>query len=370
MVDYLTIHGFFLFILGTYLVMEWIGRIKTGSNSAGSTEEAGSRSWARWMKSKWGYVFLVIVLVTTIAGAGIFLLKLPIAGASLPLAVLAALLLLQPELDTTRRFVVLLTFAGLLLTLLVEVVVLQGDIGRSNTVFKIYLQVWVMWGIAAATSLPYIVAVIRRGVWILRWLWIVGFSVLLLAAALYPIFATRANIKDRIDQSVSPTLNGMAFMERGIYMEISYTGQPVAIELKYDRDALVWMQDHITGSPVIAEANNPNLYHWTGRVSIWTGLPSLLGYNWHEKQQRAIVGGDLIDRREQEANQLFLTESSTEALAIIRRFRVGYIYIGPIEGAFYPRKGIEKFEQLIGTSLEIAYENPKVRIYRVVPAAK
>ena len=42
---------------------------------------------------------------------------------------------------------------GLVLTLAVEYIVLKGDIGRMNTVFKFYLQVWILWGIAAAVAL-------------------------------------------------------------------------------------------------------------------------------------------------------------------------------------------------------------------------
>jgi YYY domain-containing protein len=368
MADYLTIHGLFFFILATYLVIEWNNQLKIGSSSGSSTEQVHTSILARGIKNRMGYVFLLILILAALSGLAIFVLRLPVVGIALPLAVLAGLLLLQPGLERTRHFVVLLILAGLLLTLLVEILVVKGDVGRSNTVFKIFLQVWVIWSIAAATSLPYILTALRRGFWAVRWLWIAGFSALIVAAALYPIFATPAHVRDRIDPSAPATLNGMVFMQRAVYIENAYTGQPVAIDLKYDLDALTWMQDHLVGSPVIAEANNPNLYHWTARVSIWTGLPSLLGYNWHEKQQRAILGGELIDEREQQANQLFLTESSTEALAIIRRFGVGYIYIGPVEGAFYPRKGIEKFEQLVGTSLEVAYENPKVRIYRVLPA--
>jgi uncharacterized membrane protein len=158
----------------------------------------------------------------------------------------------------------------------------------------------------------------------------------------------------------------MAFMDRGTTIDSNYAGQTVSIELKYDRDALVWMQNHISGSPVIAEANSPNLYHWTGRVSVWTGLPSLLGYNWHQKQQRSIIGGERIDQREQQANQLFITEKSEEALAMIRRYGVRYIYVGLLERAFYPPAGIEKFDRMLGSALELAYENPGVRIFRVI----
>ncbi len=36
----------------------------------------------------------------------------------------------------------------MVLTLMVELIVLRGDIGRMNTVFKFYLQVWTMFSIS------------------------------------------------------------------------------------------------------------------------------------------------------------------------------------------------------------------------------
>ena len=70
-----------------------------------------------------------------------------------------------------------------------EVIVLQGDIGRMNTVFKFYLQVWLMWGVAAAAALAWMVPRLwrwRQG----RGLWLGVLAVLLFFAALYPPLAT------------------------------------------------------------------------------------------------------------------------------------------------------------------------------------
>ena len=68
---------------------------------------------------------------------------------------------LSPAPEPRRQFVLLLIALGLALTIAVEVIVLKGDISRMNTVFKFYLQVWVLWGVAAAAALPIIAERLR-----------------------------------------------------------------------------------------------------------------------------------------------------------------------------------------------------------------
>jgi uncharacterized membrane protein len=60
---------------------------------------------------------------------------------------------------------------GLLLTLMVETVVVSGDIGRMNTVFKFYLQSWTLFAVSSGAALGWLLnamgkwPVQRRTIW-------------------------------------------------------------------------------------------------------------------------------------------------------------------------------------------------------------
>ena len=65
-------------------------------------------------------------------------------------------------------------------------------------------------------------------------------------------------------------------------------GQEYSFRDEYD--ALIWMQDNIKGTPVVAEsAAAPEYRSLRNRVTTYTGLPAIIGYNWHQKQQRSIL---------------------------------------------------------------------------------
>ena len=53
----------------------------------------------------------------------------------------------------------------MLATQFVEYVVLRGDIGRMNTVFKFYIQVWLLWSILAAVAVAWLLPTLRGWMW-------------------------------------------------------------------------------------------------------------------------------------------------------------------------------------------------------------
>jgi YYY domain-containing protein len=257
---------------------------------------------------------------------------------------------------------------GAALALAVEfVVVKEIDVGRMNTVFKVYQQVWALWGLAAALAAARLLRGRRLPTFRLRWrvVWGAAAAALLSAALLYPALATPAKVQDRFDRSVGPGLDGTAFMTRAVQVE-----HGKSMPLTFDLDAINWIQANVDGSPTVAEVNTtPVLYGWSSRYAMFTGNPDIVGWDNHERQQRGIAGPDgMISTRIDDIQRAYGTSDAAEAFAVFRRYRVKYFVVGPLERAYYDR-GQQKWELSDGCLWQRIYRNPGVSIYQVIVSA-
>jgi uncharacterized membrane protein len=199
--------------------------------------------------------------------------------------------------------------------------------------------------------------------------WKIILGLLVVLAALYPVLATRAKINDRWDRSVGPSLDSLEWMKA-----VSDTqwgpGAPdgLTFPILWDYQALMWLRENIQGSPVVAEgASAPPYRSLRGRVATYTGLPIIIGYPWHQKQQRSFIKADVIGERERDVNNLFDTADPWLADEILQRYDVSLVYVGNLERAHYSAAGIEKFEKMEEMGLlRRIYTNEGVTIYKVV----
>jgi len=310
------------------------------------------------------------------AGGVALLILISIALLALGLAVPALLiwpvalstaLLLRRNLAPRVAFMTWIAFWAFAILLGVEVVYLQDFLGgewkRMNTLFKFYIQVWVLLGLLAALALPELWSRIsaRRGA--AAPLWQAAVLVLGMASLIFPVLGSIARVSDRFPggpEARPPlgTLDGLAYMSTGVY---HWPDEHVTIEMKYDLDAIHWLQENVSGTPVIAEAAIGYYREGGMRVSSYTGLPTLLGM--HQGEQRY---ADDVGRRDGEARDFFNTKDSARAMDLIRSLHIRYVYIGQLERIQYDASGIAKFDAMSRAGvLEVAYENPKVKIYRV-----
>ena len=401
---YLVVHGLFLFLIVSYLLARSFGRVSASLPRGGGGQHPDP--WIRRLVLSIRYrkaperlrragriagvrslpvPALVWVALAILILVELFLLMpglvsftraredwvemgayayrgLSVYALGLPIAILGLLLLFRKKSPPVERLWTYLVLLGLAMTLGVEVIVLQNDIGRMNTVFKFYLQTWLIWGVTAAAALAWILPRVRR--WRRgRGLWQAILVFLVVCAALYPPLATSAKIRDRFDASLGPGLDGWTYMTTANY----YDPEGAQYDLKWDLEAIRWLTENVIGSPVILEGHAPE-YRWGGRYSINTGLPTVLGWNWHQRQQRGSIGDREVWDRSRDIATIYNTTLAEEAESLLRQYNVRYIVVGPLEQTYYQQTGLDKFGQMAAEgTLDVVFRNDGVTIYKVNP---
>jgi uncharacterized membrane protein len=226
-----------------------------------------------------------------------------------------------------------------------------------NTVFKFYLQAWVMFSISAAVALGWLARRSARDqlLHLVRPAWIAVLAILVLAAVAYPLLASKGKIGLRFtDMPLS--LDGMQYMDAARYIDDGSD-----LNLPADAGAIRWLQDNVVGTPVVLEGRSP-VYRWGSRISIYTGLPTILGWDVHQGQQRAGYTS-MIQERIADVERAYASTNPQETLGILRKYQVRYVVVGGLERKYYPASGLDKFRSMPG--LQLAYDVDGVQIYEV-----
>lgn len=367
---YMYVHGVFLFIVVTFLIWQtarWLRHLRVRTLEGLAVPVLG---------------LVGGLLVVLLASVWIGVREVPIVQVVVPLIAWAVVLFFLPGQNPLLRMIYMLIVLALAITVGVEVVVLEGDIGRQNTVFKFYLQVWFLLSVVGGVTLAWLLHAARRWSFGLRVVWQSALLLLLGIALLYPILGTRARFEDRFAAEDTPlTLDGMEYMKHAVHGEYN-----LWFPLEGDYDMIRWFQQNVDGTPVVAEAQLPGVqYHWSSRISIYTGLPTILGWSWHQIQQHSLDSLNLlVYAREQNVAALYEMPAEGEemgaaieaALDLIDTYDVEYIVVGALERAFYgdlvfgddnvtpvgtgASRGLEKFERMVNLGLlEVVYREPR-----------
>ena len=109
------------------------------------------------------------------------------------------------------------------------------------------------------------------------------------------------------------------------YGEHNSAGQSRTVRLVEDLGAIEWLQRNVTGSPVVMEAHGGNPYRSiASRIAMYTGLPSVVGWDWHQRQQRAVAPDTLVTSRIADVNTFYNTLDIAEARNILARYGIGF----------------------------------------------
>ena len=248
----------------------------------------------------------------------------------------------EPDAYIASRFGLLLIALGLLLTYAVEFVYLKDLFNtRMNTVFKFYFQAWVLWSLAGVYGLAWTVRELQGGMRV----WWLGVAVLFLAlGSVYTALAIPA--RSQLQQA-GVTLDGEAWVAR-VFPD--------------DEAGIRWVRAHVPGTNTVLEATGGS-YSFFGRVSAFTGRPTLLGWDFHELQWRGAALSRQAGSRAQDIERIYKHERGQALLDLLRGYRVAYLVVGSQERQKY---GITPArERIFDQILDLVFEQGTMRIYRV-----
>ena len=366
---YFDIHGLFLFLIFSLLMWEtgrWLRSVKV-----------------RTLRGKFEILLLILLIVMGLIVAAFVLsaMSYQVTLIALPLLIWVTILFFRQGQTLTMQYILALMGLGLALTLGVEYVVLDGDIGRQNTVFKFYMQVWLMFSVVGGVAFAWLIRSVWRWQAGVRTVWLFSLSVLVTIALLFPIMAARAKAVYRMppvatEDGTTPeipfTMDGAAFMQWARRWEgdndVVDMSQWRGFTLDEDYAMIRWLQENIQGTPTIIEGlGDDTQYRWNGRISIYTGLPAVLGWNFHQRQQRTLDPmGRIVEMRNANVNAFYETHNIGTAWQILRFYDVDYIIVGKLERAYYNREGLAKFDQMVTEGLlEVVWRQGESVIYRV-----
>ncbi len=234
--------------------------------------------------------------------------------------------------------------AGLvLMPEIIYVVDIYGGHKRANTMFKFTYQAFIMFGLMMGYVITKFILLAKNGKQILCGL-LTG--CILLGTVGYLGKSVESWFGDIKDQSRFQGLDAAAFVEK---------------ENKSDAEAVQWIAENITGRPVMLEANGDS-YTYANRISVLTGLPTILGWHTHEWLWKDDY--NWVEERVAVVKNIYTSTEKDTVTGLLEQFDVSYIYVGDEERNKYAEAGGVN-DALLRSLGEIVFENEKVYIVKI-----
>lgn len=302
----------------------------------------------------------------------------------------------DPGYSAATGFVLLLVGAGAVLTLAPDFLYLHDNFAqRINTVFKLYYQGWVLFSLASAYAAWSVLAGgSRQGrlAQVGRAAFGAAIALLLAAGLLYPILAGQA--RALVDTGRLRTAERIADCQanpaeyNGVCPEqvpLTLDGAPTMVAIDEYRAIECLGALETGGDAIIAEAPGGAYEPHNSRFSALTGIPTLIGWQNHERQWRGPTYPYVTDfrwengqRRDRVADvqELYTTLEWPRAWAVIDRYGIDYVVVGTSERLMIEslagddagryaeyQRGLEKFAEV----LTPVCQSGGTAVYRVAP---
>jgi YYY domain-containing protein len=249
-----------------------------------------------------------------------------------------------------ESFVAWAAAVGCLLLLAPELVYirdhLEGQMSRMITIFKCVYQAWMIWGVAAAYA---VWARLRPGARRRADIaWAAPAALLLAGALVYPLGLLAWAAPWR---PAERTLDGLAFLARERPAELA---------------AARWLAANVAPAQVVLTGFCNCDYEQVGRAAAISGAQTVIGWmDGHERVWRSGYPEQLADiaARERDVPAIYAATDIAAARALLARYGVGYIYLGPTERRLHGQSGAALFAR----HFPVVFAQGDITIYRVTP---
>ncbi len=255
-----------------------------------------------------------------------------------------------------------------------EIITVNNDVARMNTVFKFWLQGWLFFALGSAFAIHHIwdfVKSLQKSEESTssdyrispKMLWRLFVLAMVAIGLTYPLLATKPRLSTRFDTGYKG-LNGVAYLDYEPSIVRNDQGNqeaPTVVRIAEDLPLIEWIRSNVSGNPTIVEWSGDS-YDWNSRIAIHTGLPTVLGWSSHQYQQRQKYADWILQRRLDIQN--FYTEATQETVTeFLLTYEVGYVIVGVQEHRFGNPDVLNSFSD--HPALRKVFESDQNTIYSV-----
>lgn len=210
---------------------------------------------------------------------------------------------------------------------------------RANTLFKFYFQSFQWLGYLSAVGFVFVLLNLKRFKWFIRPLLFLTISFFIFSSAAFLYYALPMGVN----------LKGTRIGNDGFLIYEKKNPDEFA--------AMKWLMRRSSENTVIAESVGTS-YTAHARVSAMTGIPSVIGWLYHEWLWRGSMDKpirpmtyvqsitqqpDTLVRREAEVRSIYESPRIEEVLSVVKKYDVEFIFVGIQEIKLYPKIDYKRF---------------------------
>ncbi|NWJ98524.1 MAG: hypothetical protein HXX20_22465 [Chloroflexi bacterium] len=258
-----------------------------------------------------------------------------------------------PRQTSGTTFCLLLTFYAAFILLPLELFYLRDMFeSRGNSIFKYYVQIWVLLSLAAAYGIVQVALAARRFKPGYRVLWLVEALLLIAFSLFYPVIGSMARTYLFAEYQ---GLNGELWLQR---------------EYPADYAAILWLRqqaerDPAFRAPILEVAGA--YFSEAARVSTFSGFPTLMGWaDVHEKIWRIydpLLEIEVAHRFDLAHSYLYSTDDLAETERILKSYNIKYVFVGALERSLKGEGVTETQLHKFAKFMRVVYDKDNVQIY-------